>query len=401
MPVLKAVRMAMAGADSASMMARALNAGPKAATPAGPPQISSGGVVPVDSTTGTIQPGEWVSIYGNNLSDSTYTWNGDFPTSLGKTSVTINGKPAYMMYVSPTQINVQAPDDTATGQVAVVVQTPGGSATAYVTLENVAPAFALLYSPGSKGEFVAGIIPRTDGSGAYGGGTYDILGPGGNLLGFNTVPARPGDSVELYGFGFGPTNPPVPAGQLFSGAASVTSNFQLSINGVSINPTFVGISSAGLYQINFVVPANLGNGDLPIGAMVAGKNTQTNVFFPAVPNTTTNPYSSGGYGTTGGIGFPGTFYFNGGNWGFASGPILGTPGPVGPVVTGPGGPVGTGGFVGGTGGFGGGTGGAGGGTGGGSGGGSGGGYAVHKPMSHVPRMRFGGKPAAGSSTQQQ
>ena len=79
------------------------------------PSINAGGIVPVDSTVTTIQPGEWVSIYGTNLASSTVTWNGNFPTSLGGTSVTINGKAAYLSFVSPTQINVQAPNDTATG----------------------------------------------------------------------------------------------------------------------------------------------------------------------------------------------------------------------------------------------------------------------------------------------
>ena len=67
------------------------------------------GVVPIYSTTPTIQPGSWVTIYGTNLATSTATWTGNFPTSLGGTTVTINGKPAYLSYVSPTQIDLQAP----------------------------------------------------------------------------------------------------------------------------------------------------------------------------------------------------------------------------------------------------------------------------------------------------
>ena len=83
----------------------------------GPPAISTGGVVPVYGTANMIQPGEWVSIYGTNLASGTAVWNNDFPTSLGNTSVTINGRPAYLSMVSPGQINLQAPDDTALGAV--------------------------------------------------------------------------------------------------------------------------------------------------------------------------------------------------------------------------------------------------------------------------------------------
>ena len=66
------------------------------------PSINSGGVVPVASPVGTIQAGEWVSIYGNNLASGTASWTGTFPTSLAGTSVTINGKAAYLSYVRPT-----------------------------------------------------------------------------------------------------------------------------------------------------------------------------------------------------------------------------------------------------------------------------------------------------------
>ncbi|MBZ5608564.1 MAG: IPT/TIG domain-containing protein [Acidobacteriia bacterium] len=71
-------------------------------------------------------PRIWVSIYGNNLAPGSATWTGNFPVSLGSTSVTIDGKPDYLWFVSPTQITVQAPDDTATGTVPVVVTTAMG-----------------------------------------------------------------------------------------------------------------------------------------------------------------------------------------------------------------------------------------------------------------------------------
>ena len=118
---------------------------PKArqATAPGPPSVFAGGIVPLYSHVNTIQPGEWVSIYGNNLAAAAVNWDGNFPTTLGGTSVQINGKPAYLSYVSPTQINLQAPDDNATGTVSVVVTTAAGSATSTVTLGLYAPSFCL------------------------------------------------------------------------------------------------------------------------------------------------------------------------------------------------------------------------------------------------------------------
>jgi uncharacterized protein (TIGR03437 family) len=239
------------------------------AQPATAPAIASGGIVPAGSSATTIQPGEWVSIYGARLASATTFWNGDFPTSLGGTSVTINGKAAYLSLVSPGQINLQAPSDTATGTVPVVVTTAGGNATATVTLAAVAPSFFLL-----DGKNVAGIVVSSDGSGGY-----NTIGPTGTSLGYPTVAAKAGDIVELFGTGFGPTNPMVPAGQPFSGAAPTTNAVTLLINGVSVTPTFAGLSGAGLYQINLTVPAGLGTGDMPLIATVGGAQTPAGVVI--------------------------------------------------------------------------------------------------------------------------
>jgi hypothetical protein len=117
---------------------------PMPASQALAPAIFPGGVVPLDGTENIIQPGEWVSIFGTNLAGVTATSNGDFPTSLGGTKVEINGKAAFLLFVSPGQINLQAPDDMATGTVSVVVTTSAGSATSSVTLSQFAPSFLLL-----------------------------------------------------------------------------------------------------------------------------------------------------------------------------------------------------------------------------------------------------------------
>ena len=120
---------------------------------------------------------------------------------------------------------------------------------------------------------------RSNGSGAYGGGTYDIIGPTGSSLGYSTVAAKAGDSVVLFGVGFGPTNPVVTPGQAYSGAAPTTNTVSLTINNAVLNPTFSGISSAGLYQINLTVPSGLGTGDVSLKAAVGGSGTQSGVVI--------------------------------------------------------------------------------------------------------------------------
>ena len=220
------------------------------------PAITTGGIMP-----GTIQPGEWVSIYGTNLA-SNATWKGDFPTTLGGTSVSIDGRSAYLSFTSYGQINLQAPSDSTTGVVPVVITTASGTTVkSTVTLAQFGPEFFLL-----DGKHVAGIILRANGA-------YDILGPTGSSLGYPTVAAKAGDNIALFGNGFGPTSPVVPIGQAFSGAAATTNPVTISIGGVSVTPLFAGLSGAGLYQINLTVPAGLGKGDVSLSASVGGVQT--------------------------------------------------------------------------------------------------------------------------------
>ena len=288
------------------------------ANPAQTPLIATDGVVPIFSKINTIQPGEWVSIYGNNFAPTTSLWNGDFPISLGGVSVTINGKSAYLMYVSPGQINLQAPDDMATGTVSVVVTNAAGSASSTVTLNSVAPSFSLLdMTPDGTG-YVAGIILRPDGSGSQGGGTYDFLGPTGNFFGYRTVAAKPGDTVELFGVGFGPTTPAVAAGAAFTGAAPVNNAINLYINNAIVTPSFVGLSSAGLYQINLTVPSGIGGGEVPIQAFAGGIQTQAKVLF-SLQNLGGSGAPVSGGGTVGSAGPPFSFGAPSSGGGFGSG----------------------------------------------------------------------------------
>jgi uncharacterized protein (TIGR03437 family) len=355
-PLVRSVKLAMARQDARRGFLQSAVAQVRSASQAQAPTISPHGIVPLYSTVDIIQPGEWVSIFGSNLAGGTATWNGDFPTILGGTSVTINGRAAFLQFVSPGQINLQAPDDTAMGTVSVVVTTAAGSATSTVTLSQFSPSFDL-----RAANYASGIIRRGKGKGAYGGGTYDILGPTGSSLGYPTVAAHAGDHVELYAGGFGPTNPVVPAGKAFSGAAPIRNPLSLYINNILIKPSFVGLSSAGVYQINFEVPPDLGQGDVPIKAIVGGTQTQMGVLFPLLNG-------SGGpqvFLNTGGSN--GTSFNNFGGGGTYGGTYGGTNGGGGGGTNGGGGMNGGGG---GTNGGGGGSDGGGGDSGGGSGGGS-------------------------------
>lgn len=234
------------------------------------PTISPGAIVPLNSITSIIQPGSWITIYGNNFATAPATWKGEFPTSLAGVSVEINGKSAYLWYVSPGQINVQAPDDTALGTVPVDVTTPLGTATSTVVLAQFAPSLCLF-----DGKHVAGVIPTPDGSGAY--GAYDFVGPLGTPFGFQSRPVKAGEVLEIYGIGFGPTDPFVPAGKEFDGVAPITSPLTVSIGGAPADVVFAGMTGAGLYQLNVGVP-NTGSGDQLLQVTVGGVHSPGGIY---------------------------------------------------------------------------------------------------------------------------
>ncbi len=238
-----------------------------------PPSISAGGVVPIYSAAPVIQSGSWVSIYGTGLATSTAVWTGNFPTTLGGVTVTINNKKAYLWAVTPTQINLQAPDDTTTGSVNVAVTSGGKTLTSTVTLAQYGPSLSLF--PGSS--YASCVILTSNKRGAYGGGTYDLAAPVGKFS-FATRPVKVGETIELFGVGFGPTNPSVAAGKAFSGAAPTANPVSITIGGVAAQVLFAGITGAGMYQFNVVVP-NVSSGDQALIATVSGNSTPAGVML--------------------------------------------------------------------------------------------------------------------------
>ncbi|MGD1070188.1 MAG: IPT/TIG domain-containing protein [Bryobacteraceae bacterium] len=201
----------------------------------------------------------WVSIFGTNLSQLTYTWQaGDFvdamlPTSLEGVSVSIDGLPAYVEYISPTQINVLAPDDATTGSVQVQVTTAQQAGNAVTAPKQpFAPAFFTI----DNGAYVAAI--HAD---------YTLVDM--------TAPAAPGETIVLYGTGFGPTDPPVPTAQLVTAPTALANPVQIAIGGVNATVVYAGLVESGLYQFNVTVPASLPGGDASVVAIVEGVQTQT------------------------------------------------------------------------------------------------------------------------------
>jgi len=201
----------------------------------------------------TFSPGSWIEIYGTNFSAGTQQWQGgDFiggiaPTALSGLTVSIGGRQAFVNYVSPTQVNVQVPNGVGTGPQNVVVTNHVGASPAFAV--NVVAQNPGLLAPASftvgGNQYIVALFP----DGAY------VLPPGA-IAGVPSRRARPGDTIIIYGIGFGTTTPPVAPGQIAATAASLTSPITVTFNGTPAQVSFQGVAPnfVGLYQFNIVVP---------------------------------------------------------------------------------------------------------------------------------------------------
>ena len=129
---------------------------PGAASGPRPAIQSSNGVQNGATFEPNMVSSSWTTIKGENLAQTTRIWLGsDFvegraPTELDGVKVNIDGKPASVYFISPTQINVQAPTLDKLGNVAVeVINRNGTSNTATGDVRRAAPGW-FMFDPESR-----------------------------------------------------------------------------------------------------------------------------------------------------------------------------------------------------------------------------------------------------------
>jgi uncharacterized protein (TIGR03437 family) len=106
-----------------------------------PPEISSGGVVNAASFTPRLAPGSLFSIFGTDLvTTQANASSTPLPRDLSGTSVTIGGKEAPLVFVSPTQINAQAPYEVEEGAAVPIVVKVNGVSSPQRTVQVVRAA---------------------------------------------------------------------------------------------------------------------------------------------------------------------------------------------------------------------------------------------------------------------
>ncbi len=210
-----------------------------------------------------IAANTWVIIKGNNLAPAgaIRTWrstdfaNGYMPTQLDGVSVIVNGRPAYIYYISQTQVNVLTSPDPLDGSVQVQLTNNGvTSAPASVQARPLSPSFFVI----DGGPYVAA-----------------QHGDGSPLL---TIPAKPGETISIFANGFGATNTLIVSGSATQ-SGILPAPPAISIGGIPADVYFAGLVGPGLFQFNVQVPATLADGDQAITATYNGSTTQAGTII--------------------------------------------------------------------------------------------------------------------------
>jgi uncharacterized protein (TIGR03118 family) len=234
------------------------------------PSFTSADVVNGASFSPSVAANTWTSILGGGLASTTRSWAAtDFtgsklPIVIDGVGVTVNGEAAYIGYVSPMQLNFLIPTDIAQGPAQIQATNNGEiSAAVTVNLQSAAPAFFWL--SGNK------YIAATHANGA-------LTGPA-SLINGVTTPAAAGETIALYGNGFGVTSPPAPNGSALTAPLPLAVKPTITIGGVPAAVTFAGLVGSGIYQVNVIVPGSLPTGDAAVVATVGGQQSQANAFI--------------------------------------------------------------------------------------------------------------------------
>lgn len=242
------------------------------------PVINKNGVVnsATASTTTPIAPGSLISIFGSDLASSPSA-SDTMPLSntIEQVSVSINGVPAPLLYVSPSQINAEVPwnaDQGETAETAKVVVTAKGHASAAQSV-NIGP-----YSPGvfQYLNHALAIIVTTPSDSRYG----LIAAAPGSIPNMTTARAVPGDELMFYATGLGPVTPPVASGANSADQVrTVNTPPVVEIGGAeaALKSAILSAQFPGLYQVNVQVPSIPPSDAAPLQIKLGGMTTPASV----------------------------------------------------------------------------------------------------------------------------
>jgi uncharacterized protein (TIGR03437 family) len=255
--------------DHVYFTAVTLNAGAAVAQPS----VPSNGIVEGAGFTAKISAGGIGSIFGSNLAASTLSASSlPLPTTLGSTTVTMNGIQCGLFFISSGQINFQVPWELQSATTApLVVTTAGGSS----------PPVTVTMSSGAPGIFTIGGVTGAPNQGAIQiSNTTTFAAPTGSISGATSSPAAAGQFITIYASGLGAVSNQPADGAADSGSplSKAVGAVSVTIGGVSAPLSFAGLSPGfvGLYQVNVQIPSGLGtNSAAPLVLTLLSSTNQT------------------------------------------------------------------------------------------------------------------------------
>lgn len=209
-----------------------------------PNAVAISGSTSAASFLPNFAPGMIMALFGQNLASSTPAQPGSpLPTQLAGTTVTLNGIPVPLYYVSPSQINMQIPYEIPGNSTAILkVSSNGQTATSRINVSAATPG---------------------------------IFADGNGLLVPYQATGR-GQSVVLYETGDGLVSPQPVSGSV--PAAGVTpvprATVSVTVGGVPAPTPFAYLGvpawSIGVTQINFTIPSSAPLGFQQVVVTVGG-----------------------------------------------------------------------------------------------------------------------------------
>ena len=229
-------------------------------TPSEPPTIASV-VSSATQIADSISPGEIISIHGLGVGPAAIRGfmlddSGNVATSLGSVEILFDGKPAPLLYASPTQVNAIVPYEVS-GKATTTIQVVNNGISSAAWAIPVSAAAPGIFTQDETGQGPAAVLNQDN----------SVNGP--------SNPALRGTVIQVFATGGGQTSPPAMTASITPMASPIlAAGVAVSIGGVNAQVVYAGAAPeevAGLVQVNAVVPDSVTPGAaVPVAITIGG-----------------------------------------------------------------------------------------------------------------------------------
>ncbi len=250
----------------------------------GPPRLTGLGIILADqfSRNRNTPPNALATAFGQEFArpgahvSAQLDMTEEVPTMLAGTCLEVNRRRAPLLYVSSGQIKFQVPSETEIGQSILRIirdcDTPDEVRGSFVLL-NIPRAQPVLFMYTNNPPVVAAVHED-----------WSMVGPRSLFPGFQTTPATPGETIVVYGTGFGTVTPPLASGKsAFEERPLSSSDVRVLLGNLEMQSedvVYAGISQGypGLYELRIRIPGNTPSGLHSLVLMVDGISSAQGPF---------------------------------------------------------------------------------------------------------------------------